>query len=84
MVITGYILAVSGCIACLVGEILLLKLPYHRGLGWFFGCLILAPFCWLALLALHFKSTVKPFALAVGGLIAASVGSSMAGFDFAR
>jgi hypothetical protein len=81
MVITGYILAVSGCIACFVGQILMLKLAYHRGLGWFFACLILAPLCWLALLALHFKSSVKPFVLAVGGLIVAAVGGSMAGIE---
>ena len=81
MVIAGYILAVVGSIACLVGEILMLTLAYKRGFGWLLGCLLLAPLCWLALLAVDFKSTVRPFALAALGLIAAGIGGMMAGIE---
>ncbi len=82
MVTAGYILALIGCIACFVGEILMLRVAYRRGLGWFFFCLLLGPVCWLALLALQFKSTVIPFALAVIGLVLAGIGGSMAGIEW--
>ncbi len=79
MVVAGYILAVVGCIACLIGEIRMLALAYRRGFLWLLSCLLLATLCWLALLAADFKSTARPFALAVLGVVAAAVGGSMAG-----
>ena len=81
MVVAGYILALTGCIACLVGEIRLLALAYRRGFGWLLGCLVFAPLCWLMLLALDFESTSRPFALAVIGLIVALGGGIMAGIQ---
>lgn len=82
MVVAGYILAAIGSIACLIGEILMLRLAYRRGFAWLLGCLLLAPFCWLALLAVDFKSTKRPFALAALGIIAAGVGGVMAGIEY--
>lgn len=82
MVVAGYILAVIGSIACLIGEILMLKLAYRRGFGWLLCCLMLGPLCWLALLAVQFKSAARPFALAFFGLIAAGVGYMMAGIEY--
>jgi hypothetical protein len=82
MVVAGYILAFIGVIACVVGEIRMLALAYRRGFAWLLGCLLLAPLCWLALLAVDFKSTVRPFALAVLGVIVAWVGGLMAGVEY--
>ena len=82
MVVAGYILAIIGCIVCLIGELLMLRLAYRRGFGWLLGCLLLAPFCWLALLAVDFKSARRPFALAAFGFIAAGVGGLMAGIEY--
>ena len=79
MVAAGYILVVVGCIVCLIGEIRMLALAYRRGFGWLLCCLLLAPLCWLALLAADFKSTARPFALAVLGMVVAAFGGSMAG-----
>ena len=81
MVAAGYILVVLGCIACLIGEIRMLALAYRRGFLWLLSCLLLAPLCWLALLAADFKSTARPFALAVVGVVVAAVGGSMAGLS---
>src|SRR5258706_1336250 len=63
MVVAGYIFAIIGCIVCLIGEVLMLRLAYRRGFGWLLACLLLAPLCWLALLPVGFKSTRRPFAL---------------------
>jgi len=82
MVVAGYILAVSGIIACLFGESRMLALAYRRGFGWLLSCLLLAPLCWLALLAVDFKTTARPFALAVLGVIGALVGGVMAGIQY--
>ena len=81
MVIAGYILAVVGSIVCLIGEIMLLVVAYKRGLGWFFGCMFFPPL-WLALLALHFGAAVRPVGIAIGGLIMACLGASMAGIEY--
>lgn len=82
MVVAGYILAVIGVIACLLGEIRMLAIAYRRGFGWLLICLLLAPLCWLVLLAVDFKTTARPFALAVLGLLVAGVGGRMAGIDY--
>jgi len=82
MVVAGYILAVSGLIACLFGEIRMLALAYRRGFGWLLSCLLLAPLCWLALLAVDFKATLRPFVLAIVGLFSAAVGGAMAGIEY--
>ena len=82
MVVAGYIFIIIGTITCLIGEIRMLVLAYRRGFIWLLSCLLCAPFCWLALLAVDFKSTVKPFALAVLGLIVAWAGGLMAGIEY--
>jgi hypothetical protein len=82
MVVVGYILTVIGSIAFLFGQIRMLALAYRRGFGWLLGCVLLAPLCWLALLAVDFKSTARPFAVLVVGLVAAVGGSVMAGTEY--
>jgi hypothetical protein len=81
MAITGYVLAIIGCIGALVGEVRVLALAYRRGFGWLLGLMLFGPLCWLALLALDFKSTVKPSCLAVLGLVLAGLGGRMAGLE---
>jgi hypothetical protein len=81
MIVAGYILAVIGCLACFLGELRMLALAYRRGFGWLLACLLLAPLCWLALLAVDFKTTARPFALALVGLIVAVVGGMMAAIE---
>jgi hypothetical protein len=80
MVIAGYILAVVGCLVFLVGQVMLLKAAYKRGLGWFFGCLFCAP-VWLVFLAFDFAAAVKPLGVAVAGLLLAALGGWMAGIE---
>jgi hypothetical protein len=82
MIVAGYILAVIGSIACFLGELRMLVLAYRRGFGWLLFCLLLAPLCWLALLAVDFKSSARPFALAALGLVAAGIGGAMAGIKY--
>jgi hypothetical protein len=82
MQVAGYILVIIGVITCLIGEIRMLVLAYRRGFIWLLSCLLCAPFCWFALLAVDFKSTIKPFTLAVVGLIAAWAGGLMAGIEY--
>ena len=45
MVVAGYILVAIGSGAGLIGDILMLKLAYRRGIGWLMGFLTLGPFC---------------------------------------
>lgn len=80
MVIAGYILAIVGSIACLVGEVMLLAVAYKRGLGWFLGCMLFPPL-WLALLVFHFGAMVKPLLIVIVGIALACIGASMAGLD---
>ena len=82
MIAAGYVLAVIGCIACFLGELRMLALAYRRGFAWLLACLLLAPLCWLALLAVDFKTTARPFGLALLGVIVAGVGGFMAGIEF--
>jgi hypothetical protein len=81
MVIFGSILAIVGCVGCLVGEVMLLASAYRRGLGWFFGCMFVPPL-WLAFLVLHFDVAVKPLAIIITALSMVWLGSSMAGVQF--
>lgn len=81
MEVAGAILAVIGCIGCLVGQVMLLTVAYKRGLGWFFGCMFFPPL-WLALLALHFAAAMKPIAIIVAGIGLAWLGVFMAGMEF--
>ena len=83
MVTTGYILVILGCIACLVGEILMLTIAYKRGLGWFLGSLVLAPIIWLMLLAVQFKPAAKAIAIIILGAIVSCVGARMSGLQLA-
>lgn len=82
MVIIGWIIVIAGCLAALVGELLMLKMAYRYGPLWFIACLLLAPLTWLALLALDFKAAGKPFALALGGVLAVGMGGMMAGINY--
>lgn len=82
MIVAGYILAVVGCVAFFLGELRMLVLAYRRGIGWLLATLLLAPLFWLALLAVDFKTTAKPFALAFLGAIALAVGGTMARIEF--
>jgi hypothetical protein len=79
MIAAVHILAFIGCIACLIGELKLLAISYHRGFGWLLGCLLFAPLCWLLLLYVDFKSTAIPFVMAMLGFLAALIGGTMAG-----
>jgi len=81
MLILGYILAGVGCVACLVGEIWMLRIALRLGPAWFISCLILAPLTWFALLAFDFKAAARPFAFAFFGFVAAGVGGLMAGIN---
>lgn len=60
----------------------MLALAYRRGFGWLLACLLLAPLCWIALLMVSFKPVVRPFILAVVGLIIYWIGANMAGTVF--
>jgi hypothetical protein len=80
MIIAGYILAFVGVVVCLVGEVMLLVVSYKRGFGWFFGCMFFPPL-WLGLLAFHFRETIKPLAITLGGIVMAYVGATMAGIE---
>ena len=82
MKVAGYILVIIGIIACLLGEIRMLALAYRRGFIWLLACLLFAPLCWFGLLSVDFKSTLRPFAVAVLGLIVAWVGGLMAGIEY--
>jgi hypothetical protein len=81
MVSLGYILLALGFIIGLYGEIRFLVAAYNRNLWWFFGCLFL-PFVGWVFLLLNLKTTVKPFALSLVGLIVAGLGSWMAGIHW--
>jgi hypothetical protein len=81
MIFVGYILVAVGSIACFFGQIRLLAIAYRRGFGWLLSCVLLAPLCWLALLLVDFKSTVRPVALVFVGLAVAVGGGVMAGAE---
>lgn len=82
MIIVGYILFGIGSLACFMGELKMLTLAYRRGLAWFLSCIFLAPICWLALLVVDYRPTLKPFALACAGIFVAGIGGSLAGIEF--
>ncbi len=70
-----------GFIIGLYGEIRFLVVAYKRNLWWFFGCLFLPIVGWV-FLAFNLKTTIKPFALSLIGLIVAGLGAWMAGIDW--
>ena len=74
----GYAILVIGGIVCLYGQVRFLVVAYNRNLWWFFGCLFV-PFVDLIFLFRNFKAAIKPFALALLGLIMAALGAGMAG-----
>jgi hypothetical protein len=78
MSIIGYTLLVLGCIVWIVGEVMFLARAYRQSLGWFLGCLFipLVPFVFLFM---HFRLTIRPFALAICGFLVAAIGGWMAG-----
>ena len=78
MIVIGYILLAVGCIAGLVGQVMLLTVAYRRSLGWFLACLFI-PLFELALLCVQFGLTYRPFGIAIAGLLIACLGGWMAG-----
>lgn len=81
MTVLGYILFGLGCIAGLVGEVRFLVITYRHGLVWFFTCLFI-PFVGFFFFMSHFRETWRPVLLSTAGLIVASVGYWIVGFDF--
>jgi hypothetical protein len=78
MSIMGYILLGVGCIAGLVGQVMLLTVAYRRSLGWFLACLFI-PLFEVVLLCVSFSQTVRPFGIAIAGSLVACLGGWMAG-----
>ena len=78
MIIVGYILVIIGSVLCLVGEVMLLVVSFRKGLGWFFGCMLIPPL-WLVFLAYYFREAMKPLAIAIVGIALALLGAKMAG-----
>jgi hypothetical protein len=81
MTVLVYILFGLGCIAEIVGDVQFLVITYRHGLVWFFTCLFI-PFVGLFCFMSHFRATWRPVLLATAGLIVASVGYWIGGFDF--
>ena len=80
MIILGYILFSVGCIAAFIGELFLLAMAFKRSLLWFLGCLMF-PVLWFVFLAMNPKTTAKPLAMLILGLLFAWFGSRLAGID---
>lgn len=80
MIVFGYILLVVGLVAWLAGEVMILTVAYRRSFGCFFACLFLPVFYWI-FLVMNVRSTAKPFAIAVIGLVAAGIGTYITGFE---
>ena len=78
MVTLGYVLLTIGVIVAIYGEVRFLVVAYNRSLWWFFGCLFV-PFAAWVFLFLNFKATIKPFCLALLGLLLAGLGCWMSG-----
>jgi len=81
MTVLGYILFGLGFLAGLVGDVRFLVIIYRHGLVWFFACLFI-PFVGLVFFLLHVKETWRPVLLSTIGLIVASIGYIVGGFDF--
>jgi len=77
MVALGYVLLTIGVILSIYGEVRFLVVAYNRSLWWFFGCLFV-PLVALVFLCLNLKATIKPFSLALLGLLLAGLGCWMA------
>ena len=80
MIIAGYIILVFGVFAGIIGEVMFLTVAYKRSLLWFFGCLFIPIIAWVFFF-LNIKTTIKPFAMAWLGAIAAIYGTYMAGIN---
>jgi hypothetical protein len=78
MVILGCILLAIGVIVGIYGEVRFLVVAYNQSLWWFFGCLFVPPVAWIFLF-LNLKTTIKPFCLALLGLILAGLGCWISG-----
>jgi len=81
MTVLGYVLFGLGCLAGLVGDVRFLVVAYRHGLAWFFTCLFL-PFVGLLFFLLHMRETWRPVLLSTVGLVVASTGYIVGGFDF--
>lgn len=77
MVTLGYIILAIGVILGIYGEVRFLVVAYNRNLWWFFGCVFVPPVAWVFLF-LNLKATLKPFSLALLGLLLAGLGCWMA------
>ncbi len=78
MTVIGYILLIVGSIAGLVGQVMLFRVAYRQSLGWFLGCLFI-PLFEVVLLCVFFRQTVRPFGIAIAGLLIACLGGWLAG-----
>ena len=81
MTALGTILFGLGCVVGLVGDVQFLVVAYRHSLSWFFLCLFI-PVVGLLFFVLHTRETWRPALLATGGLIVASIGYWIGGFDF--
>jgi len=79
MTLLGYILLTVGLLVGIYGEVRFLVVAYKRNLWWFFGCLFV-PFVSWVFLFLNLKSTIRPFALSLLGVLVAGAGCWMSGF----
>jgi hypothetical protein len=78
MVTLGYIILAIGLVVGIYGQVRFLVVAYNRSLWWFFGCLFV-PFVAWVFLFLNLKATIKPFCLALLGLLVAGLGCWMSG-----
>ena len=79
--VLGYILFGLGCLAGLAGDVRFLVITYRHGLVWFFTCLFI-PLVGFFFFVSHFRETWRPVLLSTAGLIVASVGYWIGGFNF--
>jgi hypothetical protein len=81
MLILGYILLSLGVLVSVVGEVLFLTVAYKRSLWWFLGCLLLLP-VYVIFLFLNLKTTFRPFAISIVGLVIACFGGWLADINW--
>ena len=60
---------------------MILTVAYHRSLGCFLACLFLPVLYWI-FLVINVRSTAKPFAIAIVGLLTAGIGGYITGFEW--
>jgi FtsH-binding integral membrane protein len=81
MIVIGYILLFVGLSVAVAGQVMFLRVAYHRGLGWFLGCLFVPLFA-LLFLCLNLRQTAMPFVIGLTGVLTFLAGLSLAELDF--